>query len=81
MDRAVIAFIMREQEAQGLSRPQLAERAGIPYQTVRGWWDKPSSTALSLADIQRFFDALGIDAAQGIEEVRRIAIAMENAGE
>jgi transcriptional regulator with XRE-family HTH domain len=78
MDRAAIAFIMREQQARGLSRPKLAELAGIPYQTVRGWWDNADSTALSIADIQRFLKALGIDGAQAYKEIERLAITMQD---
>lgn len=81
MDRAALAYIKQRAEAANLNRNQLAERAGIPYQTVRGWWDAAEPPALSLADVGRFLRALGIDGAEAYQEIERLALTMERAGD
>lgn len=79
-DRAALLFIKSKQDERGLSRNQLAIRAGIPYQTVRGWWDS-ESVALTLADVKRLLVALDVDPNEGVQEILRLALTLEDSGE
>lgn len=79
MDRAAIAYIQQQAAARKINRKRLAELAGIPYQTVRGWWDAAEPPALSLADVGRFLRALGIPGAEAYEQIERMAVTMERA--
>ncbi len=77
MDRAAWAYIKAKSDALELERAELARRAGIPYQTVRGWWDAANPPALSLADVGRFLRALGVDGGEAYEEIERLSLTME----
>lgn len=81
MDRAAWAYIKAEAEARGIERPELARRAGIPYQTVRGWYDADNPPALSLADVGRFLRALGVDGGEAYEAIERLAVSMKESAE
>lgn len=77
MDRAALAYIKDVAAEAGISRPALAERAGIPFQTLRGWWDHTSGVALSVGDLQKLLEALGVDGAEAYEEIKRRAFPSE----
>ncbi len=81
MDRAAWAYIKAQSDAQKMERAELARRAGIPYQTVRGWWDAENPPALSLADVGRFLRALGVDGGEAYEAIERLALTLEEPAE
>ncbi|MEV7827542.1 helix-turn-helix domain-containing protein [Microbacterium enclense] len=76
-DRAALLFIQERQAELGLSRMQLATRAGIPYQTVRGWWDQ-GKASLSLADVKRLLLAVEVDPEEGVQRIFRLALTLED---
>lgn len=81
MDRAAWAFIKAQSNEKRIDRAELARRAGIPYQTVRGWWDAENPPALSLADVGRFLRALGVDGGEAYEAIERLALTLEEPAE
>lgn len=78
MDRAAHVYIKREADARGIGRAPLAERAGIPYQTLRGWWDAANPPAMSIADLSNLLGVLGVDGAKAFKEIQRIAATIED---
>ena len=81
LDRAALAYLKQQQADSSLSRPELAERAGIPYQTLRGWWDSTNDPVLSLADIGNLLRGLGIPYAKGLKEIQRLEVTMQDSDE
>jgi len=81
MDRAAFAYIKRMQAERGLTRPELAKRAGIPYQTLRGWWDAAEVPALSITDLAALLRALDVPGAKAYKEIERLAVTMQDGAE
>lgn len=81
LDRAALMYLKQKFADSGMTRPALAERSGIPYQTLRGWWDSTKSPALSLADVRNLLNGLGIPPEQGFEEIQRLEVAMQDSAD
>lgn len=81
MDLAAFAYIKDVAAERGISRGQLATRSGIPYQTLRGWWDSTEGIALSVADVHHLLSALGVDGAEAYKAIERRAFPVQSSDE
>ena len=81
LDRAAWEWVQERANERGLNRNQLAELAGIPYQTVRGWYESTTGPKLSLADLIRFAEGLGVSGVEAYEQIQRRAIAIEQSAD
>jgi hypothetical protein len=77
-DIAAILYIKRMMREKDRNRSWLASRSGIPYQTLRKYLDGANS-AISIGDLTRLLGALQIPLAEGVEEINRMGIAIDEA--
>lgn len=70
LDLAAAKYIRRTADDQGITQGALAAKAGIPVDTFGRYWRAQRS--MTVGDLGRIFDALGVDYAEAMEEIRLI---------
>ncbi len=81
MDIAALRYFKQKQEESGLTRPEFAKKAGIPFQTIRKWWDSPKPISIKVGDIELLAKASGVTGLQAYKEIRQIAATIEEEGD
>lgn len=78
MDRAAIQYFKNMLDDSEMTRQELAKRAGIPYQTVRKWWENPKPPVLQLSDIEMLARGFGLTGLQAYKAIKALASTIED---
>jgi len=78
VDVATIRYFKHVAEEQERGVSWLSRKAGIPYPTLKTYWDT-ESRALTMGDIDQLMRVLHVDPGKAVKEIRRLATAIQQA--